>query len=302
MSNTVSQDFIEKMSVSEMHQENRYYFTCESSLIEEIAEKNSDALAIWVYLTNKPKEWRIYPEVVKDKLGIGRRRYAAAIAVLKEVGVVRQKSIKGDEAGQFAGKVTFISNYRPNPTKAVCSDEIDDQRNLPEAVTVNGSDRQRSCRKPVGTITNTTELPISRKQPTALEKENPPPQKTNKAIMPKLYELVAEKYLHARQSKWPKAIEFSKSITVCHALASMQMPDDPDDPIHDRVIVAINKAVSDGEYTSYNRKPITSAIESALLVVRSQAEKPEPEVPKLCAECNTNECHGAMPVCWNCLS
>lgn len=163
MSSSVSQEYIEKMTAEEMYQDNRQYFTCESSLIDEIGEKNSDALAIWVYLTSKPKTWRIYPEVVKEKLGIGRRRYSAAVAVLKEVGVVRQKSIKAESAGKFAGKVTFISNYRPNPTKAVCSD----QRNLPEAVTVDGSYRRRTCPLPVGTIVIDTELPID----TEIEKE-----------------------------------------------------------------------------------------------------------------------------------
>ena len=183
------------------------------------------------------------------------------------------------------GKITeYELNRSSKPAERVGDEKVNRhsgsskpaQRNDPPATAVTTKD----------TITKLT-IQKEKKSPS-----KPEGKKTNKSIMPRIFEAVATKYLIARQEQWPKIVQGSKLNTVCITLANLDISEDPDDPIHDQVISAINHAVQTGEYTEFHRKPITSAIEAAYLVVSS---KPEPDKPKPQQTCHHCPDPAALP-------
>lgn len=117
------------------------------------------------------------------------------------------------------------------------------------------------------------------------EKEKASPSRNG--LMPKVYEAVANRYLQVRQSMWPTQIEYTKQLTLCHLLASLDLPLETDDQIHTDIVRQIDNAVKAGEYTRSNRKPITSAIEAAFLAVSSDAFEPLQTARKLCVSCQS---------------
>lgn len=104
-------NYIEKDSATDLVNNSEHYYVADPQAIDKIADSgNADALAIWVYLTNRSKNWRVKPDHIKAKFSLGRDRYSAAIRVLKDIGVMKKIAIKDKETGAFSGSATFVSN------------------------------------------------------------------------------------------------------------------------------------------------------------------------------------------------
>ena len=123
---------------------------------------------------------------------------------------------------------------------------------------------------------------------------------SSRSILPNVYKDVALRYLKQQQWRWSKVVEFSKPMTVCITLANLDLPTDPEDQMHGHIVKAIQAAVDDGEYTTRNRKPITSAIEAA--VIRLQTTTEATVTANSCCTCGQpshNLTQGQCHACFN---
>lgn len=103
-------------------------------------------------------------------------------------------------------------------------------------------------------------------------KEQKKKSPSHRAIMPKVYDRVAVRYEASRMTRWESIVTFSKSTTLCITLANLNLPTDPGDPIHDRILETIQNSIDNAAYTPKNRKPITSVIEAAYMRLQAEAE------------------------------
>lgn len=78
---------IRKASAQDLFEEERTYVTVPSESITVL--NNPDALAIYVYLLDKPEDWIIREKDICAKFGIGRRRYRDALAALRQADLLR---------------------------------------------------------------------------------------------------------------------------------------------------------------------------------------------------------------------
>jgi hypothetical protein len=91
---------IRKASAQDLFDEDRTYVTVPSDSIAALC--NPDALAILVYLLDKPTDWIIREKEVCDKFQIGRRRYRAALTALKREGLLYSCRYRYEVSGKIA--------------------------------------------------------------------------------------------------------------------------------------------------------------------------------------------------------
>ena len=76
------------------------------------------AVAIWVYLLDKPEDWTVRAQDICNRFDIGRDRVTKAFKCLKLVGVLEDRLIKSD-TGVIVGRKFFIYTS-PHVTENPC--------------------------------------------------------------------------------------------------------------------------------------------------------------------------------------
>lgn len=99
---------VEKRKPSEFKNKSISFVVLQSDVIAHI--KNADALAIWVYLCSKPKDWIVRKNDIFQQLGIGRKRYSDAIKILTNIGLLRLVTIRSDK-GTVIGTTYDVYNF-----------------------------------------------------------------------------------------------------------------------------------------------------------------------------------------------
>ncbi len=99
---------VEKRKPSEFKNKSIPFVVLQSDVIAHI--KNADALAIWVYLCSKPKDWIVRKNDIFQQLGIGRKRYADAIKILTDIGLLRLVTIRSAK-GTVIGTTYDVYNF-----------------------------------------------------------------------------------------------------------------------------------------------------------------------------------------------
>ena len=92
---------IKKTSASTFHDAGQGYTVTSSAVAQSI--RNTDALAIWLYLQTKPSDWVIRKAEVKSHFELSDARYRNAIRYLKEAGLMKSDAIRDIETGCFGG-------------------------------------------------------------------------------------------------------------------------------------------------------------------------------------------------------
>ncbi|MEM1143978.1 MAG: hypothetical protein AAGI88_15470 [Pseudomonadota bacterium] len=88
-----------KARADELYDEQRPYITLPCESLARL--RNPDAIAIWVYLLDKPPDWKIRDKEVRERLNIGRPRYRAAMAALKEAELARHLVFYDSKTGKI---------------------------------------------------------------------------------------------------------------------------------------------------------------------------------------------------------
>ena len=83
------------------------YTTLTNNALEAI--KNPIAVAIWVHLCSKPKDWIIRRAEIMQRFDIGRDRYQEAMRELRELGLVWDYHVR-EEDGNFKDRGVVCSN------------------------------------------------------------------------------------------------------------------------------------------------------------------------------------------------
>lgn len=89
---------IEKVIPTTLANKGRHYVVVPSDSLQEIT--NSDAVAIWAYLLDKPATWIPRRTDIMNRFSLGRTRYDKAITELKALGLVWME-VEKNELGQI---------------------------------------------------------------------------------------------------------------------------------------------------------------------------------------------------------
>lgn len=98
---------INKAIPTTLHNQSRAYVVVPSDQLARIG--NSDAVAIWSYLLDKPQNWIPRRSDIMDRFGLGRHRYDKAIAELKQLGLVWIEETRNDQ-GQIVTRALCVSS------------------------------------------------------------------------------------------------------------------------------------------------------------------------------------------------
>lgn len=99
---------IEKSTGYELVQVGLYFTSLPNTVINMI--QNPDALAIWVYLCSKPRDWIVRPDDLMNRFDIGRDRYWKAMKELRALQLVWDFKVKDGETGKILSNKIVCSN------------------------------------------------------------------------------------------------------------------------------------------------------------------------------------------------
>jgi hypothetical protein len=100
---------VSKTSASRLRKDARPYTTLPNKTVDAI--KDTDALAIWVYLQSKPEGWIVRSTDIQRHFGIGRDRYRKSMRYLSCMGIVSYVKAR-DEGGHLSGTDIHV-HYDP---------------------------------------------------------------------------------------------------------------------------------------------------------------------------------------------
>ncbi len=93
---------IEKATAGELINLNIHYDVISRESVQALAEVNSDALAIWIFMMSMPSTWVPRKKHIRDVLSISENRYRVAMRDLKKLKLVVAEKTRG-ENGKFIG-------------------------------------------------------------------------------------------------------------------------------------------------------------------------------------------------------
>lgn len=97
---------IQKAQLTTLRHAGDTFTVMPSSTIAAI--KNPDALAMLVYLLDRPADWTVRREDLRKRFGLGRDRHDKAMRDLKELGLAWRETVRND-AGQITAWRLFVS-------------------------------------------------------------------------------------------------------------------------------------------------------------------------------------------------
>jgi len=98
---------VQKTTPTKLKKSGRGYTVLPTDVINLI--RSAEALAIWCYLQSKPEDWVVRKMDIMNRLAIGKRRYAAGMLELKDLGLL-QTVVEQGENGQLLGKTLICFN------------------------------------------------------------------------------------------------------------------------------------------------------------------------------------------------
>ena len=111
---------IKKTSPGQMTDCGKTYVAAPSETIA-LLTPSPDAMAIWLYLMDKPANWVPRQTEVKNALCLSRRRYRQAMQFMRDVGLIEEEIQRNDQ-GHITDNIMTVFAIKPRVPESVLSD------------------------------------------------------------------------------------------------------------------------------------------------------------------------------------
>lgn len=146
---------VEKTTPTELYHAGETYVVCPTAVMSAICAAGkgaAEALAIWVYLQSKPAGWQVRHADIERSLSLSRRAYTPAMRLLRQVGLIQVKEIRG-QGGRLSGRQLVVNNSPKLPP--VCTSVGENVDNLDYSVDKSENSVDKS-------VNNSPKLPLYR--------------------------------------------------------------------------------------------------------------------------------------------